>query len=291
MIQLNKFFNFVSIVFIILLIQPTISCGERDDQKHNEIVKIYDERIKENPNNASLFVSRGISHYFLHNFDNAINDFKTAATIDPKFVLSYSALCDAYIAKEMYDEALDAINKALSINQKAERFYYQRAICYDNLSKNKEAINDYSKFIESKPAAYAKKELANALKRRAILYYKAGVDKNTINDATEALKIDQKDAELYTIRGGSYYQLNKFDEALYDFKTSINLNANYALSYFGIAQVYAAKKEKENTEKYLVLALKKGFNAKKLIYETKDIVDVLGKERIDALIARYSKRE
>lgn len=293
----DKLNRILATLLIILFTFPSFGCGIEREQNYKEKVKLYTEEIKKDPNNPLNYHMRGGMYYFLNEHDKAIKDFKKAISLDDNASDFHAALSDVYRAKGQLEDALKSINEAISIDP-AITYYYQRAICYDNLKMIPQAIEDYTRFINSKPVLKSKddrldlpKEYFNSHKRRALLYFQIQKFEKTVEDVTEALKIYDKDPMLYSMRGHSYYNLGKLDESLNDLEQSIKIDSSYSFSYVQIARVYAARGEKEKTEKYVTRALKKGFTDYEILYAMTEIVDVLGKERIDALIARYSKRE
>jgi len=286
----------ISILLVLLFLFPSTSCGKDRENEYKERVEDCTEKIKENPRSPWNYYDRGRVYLELGQYDNAINDFNRSITIKNNISIVYHALSRAYIGRGRYSDALQAIENAIRIRPSITD-YYQRAICYDNLKMIPQAIEDYTRFINSKPVLKSKddrldlpKEYFNSHKRRALLYFQIQKFEKTVEDVTEALNIYDKDPMLYSMRGHSYYNLGKLDESLNDLEQSIKVDSSYSFSYVQIARVYAARGEKEKTEKYVTRALKKGFSDYEILYAMTEIVDVLGKERIDALIARYSKK-
>jgi tetratricopeptide (TPR) repeat protein len=295
MLNKNIIYN-LSLLLVVLFPFPSLGCGNDHKNDYREKIGQYTEKIKENPKNHWNYYNRGGEYFHLRDFDNAIADLKQAVKLNNEMDMAYKALSHVYTAKGMHREALESINKAINIDP-AITYYYQRAICYDNLKMIPQAIEDYTRFINSKPVLKSKddrldlpKEYFNSHKRRALLYFQIQKFEKTVEDVTEALNIYDKDPMLYSMRGHSYYNLGKLDESLNDLEQSIKVDSSYSFSYVQIARVYAARGEKEKTEKYVTRALKKGFSDYEIFYAMTEIVDVLGKERIDALIARYSKK-
>lgn len=284
------------LMIILLLSLPSANCEADHKQEYEKRIEEYTIQIEDNPQSAMNYYGRGRIYLELGQYDNAINDFNRSITIKNNISIVYHALSRAYIGRGRYSDALQAIENAIRIRPSITD-YYQRAICYDNLKMIPQAIEDYTRFINSKPVLKSKddrldlpKEYFNSHKRRALLYFQIQKFEKTVEDVTEALNIYDKDPMLYSMRGHSYYNLGKLDESLNDLEQSIKVDSSYSFSYVQIARVYAARGEKEKTEKYVTRALKKGFSDYEILYAMTEIVDVLGKERIDALIARYSKK-
>jgi tetratricopeptide (TPR) repeat protein len=87
---------------------------------------------------------------------------KTAAN-DRERVAGYSNLCAGFIMLERFDEALDACNQALEINDGHWRGYSNRALAYLKLERYEEAQRDIASSEAINPNAHSTKVIRSML--------------------------------------------------------------------------------------------------------------------------------
>lgn len=270
-------------------------------QNYNENIKKYTKRINKNKSDIYAYYIRGGIYYLNKEYDKAIYDFQKAIEINSDFDGAHAGLSYVFFEQKRFRKALASINKAIKIEGSSIQYNFQRAKCYDELNNKFKAINDYSVVIKEKPVPPPDeksekvksfglyREYLTSLLRRAVLQYQIGKYHDSIKDVNEFLKYYKDNAESYTIRGSSLIQLKKYDDALSDFKVSINKKPDFALPYTNIAYIYSIKKNKEMAEIYLINAMKKGMKNRNLINTMKELVDIIGKEKVENMFIRYAK--
>jgi tetratricopeptide (TPR) repeat protein len=95
------------------------------------------------------------------------------------------------MSKRLYKKVIPDLTKAIELNPRDARLYYDRAIFYGYLGKHRKAISDYTKLIELNP----KDDLA--YKTRGIAYAEKGQYDKAIFDYDKAIEINQGCAEAY----------------------------------------------------------------------------------------------
>ena len=117
--------------------------------------------------NFYLFLQRGISKSKLKNYEDAINDFKEAISLNPEYTPSYYFMADCKYELENYQVCFDQIcywvirkHKEMIISttgwmnslQTLEMILYElRALCKYEMDYFKDAIEDFNEAIEIKP--------------------------------------------------------------------------------------------------------------------------------------------
>jgi len=107
-------------------------------------IRDYGGAIRLNPNYVEALVNRGLLHYTASRFDEAIADYSAAlkvaaANVQPMILTNRA---NAFLQKNMNAEALDDVNKALTINKKYARAYQTRGAIYDRLGQKDKALQD-----------------------------------------------------------------------------------------------------------------------------------------------------
>ena len=88
-----------------------------------------------------------------------------------------------------------------------------------------QAVEDYSQAILLNPKD------ARAYTNRGVVYFDLGQDKQAVEDYNQALLIDSEFADAYFNRGLVYMELDEFKAAVRDFSTAIDLNPDDAEAY------------------------------------------------------------
>ncbi|MDR2033066.1 MAG: tetratricopeptide repeat protein, partial [Helicobacteraceae bacterium] len=71
--------------------------------------------IKEDPNNAVSYYSRGLTYDNLGDYRKAIADFTQAIKIDPNDIMAYNNRAGAYALQENYKKATQDAKKACEL--------------------------------------------------------------------------------------------------------------------------------------------------------------------------------
>ena len=196
-------------------------------------VKIKD-LIKVNSNNEILYNLSGILNIKKDNYDNAINDFKKAIDINPKFSSAYTNLGAAYEKLNDYSRSAENLTIACNLDPNSDIIYNNLGNVLGKQKKFEEAIINIKKAIainaNNFKACFDLGNIYSDLEKfdDAIKYYK------------QALEINGKFSEAYFNLGESYRKLNKFKEALKSYELSKNEKTDVR-----ILECYLALNQKE----------------------------------------------
>lgn len=97
--------------------------------------------------------------------------------------------------------------------------------------------------------------LCRAYGNRANYYLNNGMVNEAMNDFTEALKLNNKDAQTYYNRAVTYIKLNKLTEAEQDLDSALKYNPKGGLVYSNLAFVKYSKGDKTLAAQYVEKAL------------------------------------
>ncbi|MEM9274485.1 MAG: tetratricopeptide repeat protein, partial [Cyanobacteria bacterium P01_F01_bin.143] len=101
--------------------------------------------LKENPNLANAYVSRGFLYYQQGDYKSALENFNRGIELDKNLEEAYLYRGRIYFKRgeQYYQEAIDNYNQALTINPKSVAAYLYRGEIYSKLGMKTEAIEEY----------------------------------------------------------------------------------------------------------------------------------------------------
>ncbi|MBR8827442.1 MAG: SUMF1/EgtB/PvdO family nonheme iron enzyme [Gomphosphaeria aponina SAG 52.96 = DSM 107014] len=143
----------------------------------------YDEALKLNPNEAKIFLRRGIARYYQGDHQGAIKDYTEAIAINFKDPYAYY---NRGMAKSEIGDQLGAIadyTKAIEINAKDAYTYYGRGKVLAEIGDDQGAIADYTEAINLNPHD------AYAYYQRGKVRSQMGDKRGAIADYSEAVNI------------------------------------------------------------------------------------------------------
>ena len=123
--------------------------------------------------------------------------------------------------------AADAYTKAIILEPRETRSYFNRATVYIKIGKLDKAINDYNKVIALNP------NYAKAYNNGGWAYLEKGLFDLAIQDCNQALRLDPYMATAYHARGMAYKGKGLFEMAKNDFQKSCELGDNNGCQAYG----------------------------------------------------------
>lgn len=141
-----------------------------------------------NPNNAHLFLQRGIVLGVQRKYTDAEMEYLYAIKLKPNFTTAKINLGSLYINLGRADEAVTLLEGAVSENPFYPQAFYNLAAAYKKVSRNREALEAYEKAVELQPAFVA------ARINLGILYADRKKIDLAIEQFTEVLKYDPDNA-------------------------------------------------------------------------------------------------
>jgi tetratricopeptide (TPR) repeat protein len=248
----------------------------------------YTAAIRLNPDNAELYLRRGVNRLRLKQYAESINDFSKAlesAPGSPK-ILSYRA--QSYFFLGNYDRSRTDIQRAAKAGHEtpemlmlqgvlasqakdftlASRYYTQvlnsnvdpenrcyalinRADSYVRRERFPEALEDINTALSD---CRSSSQQEDALVDRGVVYKLMGKFDLALQDWDAAEKINPNDAVIYKNRGGLMIELGRREQALANFQKYVGIRSDDAFGYNKLAEIYTSLGDKENAVKQLKVA-------------------------------------
>ena len=114
-------------------------------------------------------------------------------------------------------DLLEKVNTIESVKNKGNEIFKQK--------KYEEAIEEYTKILEFDPNN--KKFNSLILANRALCYQKLKKNEEALRDSNQSIKLNPFYARGYIKRGNVYMELNMFDDARADFQKAKDLNCAF----------------------------------------------------------------
>ncbi|HJT35483.1 MAG TPA: ankyrin repeat domain-containing protein, partial [Pirellulales bacterium] len=215
--------------------------SDAPDEAYQSAIADFTEAIRLDPRRGDAFAERAPVWESKREYLKAIADLSDAILREPSNPTFYWRRAEARIrrassvsAPDEWEKAVDDCNRAIELDPENPRVYHARGLARARLSKLDEAIADQTRAIELAPdyaQAYLHRAFAWSFKARRIprswveprsAEGDACFDK-AIEDATEAIRIDPKNALAYSRRAIYWEEKRHFDHAIADYSEAIRL--------------------------------------------------------------------
>ncbi len=187
------------------------------------------------PRDEASRLFAGVGEYYMDrdDFDHAIDFFREAVTLDPKYLSAQTGLSEALalkgndlLVKDSNAAARKFFEEALTYNSKNSPAYYGLAEIYSALNDDEKARINYEKALENDKA------LTEIYVPLGILYFQQGEVAKADEYLTKAMQVDQNDPQTQYFLGLIRYSQNRNQEALTAFTNAKKDDPNYEEAFF-----------------------------------------------------------
>ncbi|XZN97959.1 MAG: tetratricopeptide repeat protein [Microcoleus sp.] len=168
--------------------QEAIRVYDRAIESLNEAIRLKPDRV------AKYYEIRGLCHLHRTRYDQAINDFNHAKSLDPNpITYNYNYLLGlSYAGKRDYTSAIIYLGLAIGFLNESKNvdYYYQRSLCYYNRGQNDRRNNqDFLNLLKN--VTDWQHILSNSQKSD---------DQNALEDINRAIELDQFNSEYLQLK-------------------------------------------------------------------------------------------
>lgn len=209
--------------------------------------RTFNKKVQNSPNNANLNANMGAILQKQGRLDEALNYYKQAEALDPSNINTRINTGTLYQQKEDYRTAIKAYESVLILYPDNINANLYRAQCYDKIGEHKIAQEGFKKVLALDPnndylkaqmvenakntmqpeqfVEYVKTSMANMNPSGVLYDYALELHKNGKIDPaifmyTEAIKLDNKNPEIYVNLALAQAQGNNFDNAINTLNTA-----------------------------------------------------------------------
>jgi len=185
-------------------------CALNAQGKHDEAIKVFDEAIRLDPNDAAAWTSKGDSLYGQGRFDEAIKAFDEAIRLDTNDSVAWYIKGNALSDLRKYDEAIKAFDEAIRLDPTNTGAWNNKGVAFNAQGKHDEAIKacDEAIRLDTNHAA-----TGAALGNKGSALISQGKYDDAIKTCDEAIRLDPSNFGAWSNKGTALRALGRTTEA------------------------------------------------------------------------------
>lgn len=181
-------------------------------RKYSEVIQNASECLRFDKRISECYYLRGLAYYATSKYDDAIVDFTKYIEANPKDPKGFEFRAENYIEKRSYQAAVADLDASLALVSNPETLKRRNEVKIEHFKRLAFDQLDQGKFDES------------------------------IQSATECIRLNIKDDRCYEYRGHANFAAGKYDAAVGDFTQYIQLKPKDSTGFLLRGQIYEAKK-------------------------------------------------
>jgi tetratricopeptide (TPR) repeat protein len=209
------------------------------DKKYKEAIKLLDEHLKNNKDDAKAYLLRSMAHASANARTAAMADINKAIDLRPKNGYAYYVRGKLFAAEKKTDPALADFNKSLELNPEQDFVHAERGDLHMDANAFDKAFADYDKALNLNPksgraflgrarATLGKTSQPFMLERDGkkflVHQWTAEGAKQALPDLDKAIDLGQNGALAFATRAGCYEILGVEDKHIADRKQVAQLD-------------------------------------------------------------------
>jgi tetratricopeptide (TPR) repeat protein len=185
-------------------------------------------------------VELGWAYGNLDRYEDAVEAFRQALRIDPKYTDAWYNLGTIYRDLKRYNDAIEAYLQAIRIRQGDAKTWFELGFAYGKLKRSNDQIEAYRQAIRINP------NYVHALLDLGLVYR----DLERFNDAIETfrqlIRIDSKSISGWYSLGITYGKLNRYNDAIEAYRQAIRIYSENSGAWYNIGFAYSKIKRYED---------------------------------------------
>ncbi len=219
-------------------------------QKPDYVIYFLLNYIDKNPYSKNAWFNLGSMYASVPDYENAIEAYDFALAIDQTFVNAYINKGSAYSSLMKYEEALKTYMESLAYEKPEEMTYYFIGECYEKMGQLENAENFYRKAIETDPMVTAAR-----IGLGCVLSEK-GHHTEAIVCFKEVVKLSKNDGEAWYLLADEYMEIGEIVKAKECYAKSVSYDTSNADVWLDYSNSYAEEKNYSKAIEILQIGFK-----------------------------------
>ena len=191
--------------------------------KNHKAITSFTQAIEIEPKYAEAYIKRGIAHYYLAHYKEAIDDYNHTLLLKQYIADAYVSRADAYRALNDFSKAIADYTASLK-QRKNALVMSKRAEVFLQTGKINKALEDYDYIVKHRPSAVAYYNRGSAYYEKYLLSNENDEDlKLALADFDKSIELQPQYALAYLSRGDVYEQLNNHESKAADYSQALYL--------------------------------------------------------------------
>ncbi|MEZ4888129.1 MAG: tetratricopeptide repeat protein [Chitinophagales bacterium] len=197
---------------------------------------LWTDALQKYPNISFAYTSRGAYYLEKGELDKAISDYDQYITMRPNNTKGYFERGIVYLQKKAYQKAIIDFNEVLKLQAKNVNALKYKGIALLESRQYEEAVKNYTRML----ALQKENAQKEAYLQRAKAYENLQKFDAAIADYTSILELLPNDVNALLSRGGIYFQQNQFEAALLDMNKVLTAKPQTAKALLNRAIIYGS---------------------------------------------------
>lgn len=218
-----------------------------------QAIDTYLQAIEEAPGFVPLYCLLGDIYRSVGQFDDAINEYKTAIWLDSLNIPAYRHLCQTYEEQGDYESAIDTYNRLITILPTIPEFHSNLANIYYLKGDIDTAVSHYQAAITLNPNKQWTSVISQTL---GYVHQQSGKDLDAAISAYQsAFLLTPEDMDIYINLGSAFYDKEDYDNALTVYRSALDLDPTNAKIHCNLGFLHWGKGETDEAIKEYELAI------------------------------------
>jgi tetratricopeptide (TPR) repeat protein len=174
----------------------------------------------------------------------AILEYKKALELYPDDISLLNGLANMQMSSKKYSAALNVYDYINNIKPE-KRFFSERGYCYMGLKKYRQAVEEFTREIDSHPP-----KINSIIVSRAVCFYELDEFENCLADCNIAIKMSPRDSYCFYLKGKCYATQKKHKHAVLEFNNAIKIRPDDRYYYSRGSSLTMLKKYSESIVDY-----------------------------------------
>ncbi|UCD85487.1 MAG: tetratricopeptide repeat protein [Deltaproteobacteria bacterium] len=196
---------------------------------------LWSDSVKKSPDKVRPYNNLGIAYKRKGMYDEAIRAYQKVISIDPDHANAHTNLGLVYAKKGKYEEAIREYHKAIVIDPAYVEAHVNLGNTYAIKGMYDEAVQEFEKALRIKP------DSAKTYMNLGIAYAEQGMYDEAIKAYQRTIFLEPDFFEAYGNLGNAYSFMGMYDKAIREYHKALEIKPDFAGAFYNLGSTYAKK--------------------------------------------------